>query len=168
MDKSCDPYKETVLEGMKGAFKLAGAGSNTLNQLSRSSSTPAGMAQKDLLSYLFAETMTNGNIDTNNAQWNVAKNMFSSVLRYKTTSNTSNGEPRSTDGKYQFLPVNEVILYCDYSRFKGNEDCKGNSKKRDTCDTSIGVAFPMNDIYSNCKKDSIISSHTVIVSMSPN
>ena len=164
MDRSCTPYQSTVREGMINAFKLAGAGSDTLKQLSQSSSTPTWIAQKDLLSFLFAETMTNGNIDTNNARWTVAEDMFSSVLQYKTT--TDGGAERNTMS-YKTLSVSDVIVYCDYSRFEEDKDCNKDPKKGYTCDHSIGQDFQMNKIYSDCKKTGIFSD-AVEVSMSPN
>ena len=164
MDKSCFPYESTVLEGMKGAFRLAGAGSYSLNQLSQPNPGPTSVAQKDLLSYLFAEAMTYGNINTDNEKWKNAKEKFSYVLDYMTTSD---GGPETFDGKYWFLSVHDVVLYCDHSRFEEDKDCRGNAKRGYTCDTSIAADFRMNSIYSDCKRTNIFSPSTVQVDMAP-
>ena len=91
LDGRCAPYSDMVISGLKGAFDLAQAGSDTMDTLA-TSSTGSGdtlQAQKDLVNYIFAEALTNGNIDTENEKWKTAKNKFTSVLKY----NSNNGEP---------------------------------------------------------------------------
>lgn len=55
-----------LVEAMQSAFRLAEAGFDAFNQLSQPSDGPTAVAQRDRLSYLFAEAMTNGEIETSN------------------------------------------------------------------------------------------------------
>lgn len=154
LDKSCLNDKQIIVEGMKGAFQLAQSAEQAFTQLSQSTTGDTGVAQKDLLSYLFAETLTGGNIDPKNNKWKLAKGIPSQVLKY----NRGDGQPDITPLHYKGLPTDRLILFCNYDRFKENEDCVGNPKPGYTCDTSIGVFFPMNDIYSDCKEETVFSS----------
>ena len=63
MDNSCAKYGQLVPDGVNGAFDLAQAGSDTFSIIP-SGSGAKWQAQKDLISYLFAEALINGNIDT--------------------------------------------------------------------------------------------------------
>ncbi|KAI7970588.1 hypothetical protein EIK77_004614 [Talaromyces pinophilus] len=160
LDKSCDPYKQMVIDGMSSAFDMAQAGSDTLTQLSTSGSGAVWDAQKDLVSYLFSEALTNGNIDKSSSNWGKVSNTFSAVLKY----NNNQGQPQSTPSDYRSLDPDSLVVYCDYSRFTENKDCDGNEKKGIVCDTNIGISWPMNSIYSDCKSTSKLSTTSVEVS----
>jgi hypothetical protein len=104
--------------------------------------------------------LNDGNIDTTNAKWQTASKQFTSVLKY----NSNNGQPDTTPANYRSLNTDGLIVFCDYSRFKEDQNCDGVAKKGITCDTTIGISWPMNDIYSNCKSTSVFSSTSVEVS----
>jgi hypothetical protein len=149
-----------VIAGMQGAFDLAQAGSDIFGTLAASGSGDTWQAQKDLVSYLFAEALTNGNIDPSNANWQTAAKTFTSVLKY----NGNSGQPDATPSDYRSLNTDGLIVFCDYSRFKENQNCDGISKPGVTCDTTIGISWPMNDIYSSCKSSGIFSMSSTEVS----
>ncbi|KAL5356474.1 meiotically up-regulated gene family-domain-containing protein [Aspergillus floccosus] len=128
---------------MQSALGLAEAGSDALNQLSQPGDGPTAVAQRDLFSYLFAEAMKNGHIDTSNKEWQHFTSGFSAVLNYK---KTPDGSPEQNDGMYGFLHMDDLIVYCDYSRFQENKDCQGNTAPGKACDTSINVE-PHGDVH---------------------
>lgn len=118
LDKSCETYKEMVIDGMSSAFDMAQAGSDTLTQLSTLGSGAVWDAQKHLISYLFPAALTNGNIDKTSTNWGKVSNTFSAVLKY----NNNQGQPELTSSDYRSLTPESVVVYCDYSRFMENKD----------------------------------------------
>ena len=48
-------------------------------------------------------------------------------------------------------PSDEVVIYCDYSRFKENKDCNGEDKKGYACDPDIQDVVQMDSDYQGCK-----------------
>lgn len=122
LDSSCDPYRSMVISGMQGAFDLAAAGSDTFGFLTPSGRGAIWQARKDLVSYLFSQALTNGNIDNSNTNWKDVWLKFESVLTY----NSNNGQLDASPSNYRSLGSNGLIVYCDYSRFKENQDCQGN------------------------------------------
>lgn len=151
LDASCSAYTDLIAEGMKGATDMAQAAEDLFVALSSAGSGPVRQAQEDLVSYLFTEAMTDGKIDPNNENHITAFNTISNVLNYY---QTKDGKPQTTPANYRDLKTTDLIIYCDYSRFKENQNCNGETKKGYTCDTSIGVSFLIGDIYSNCKSTS--------------
>lgn len=160
LDQSCNSYSQMVTTGMQSAFDLAQAGSDAMGDLAiaKSINTNTLTAQRDLVSYLFAESMTGGKIDPTTRNWQSAASIFSRVLAYNT------GQPGASAASYRALPSSEVILFCDYSRFKENVDCLGNPKPGYVCDTTMGVFWPISSIYSNCKSTSSLKLTSVEVS----
>jgi len=169
LDKSCDPYRDMVITGMKSAFDLAQAGSDLLSHLTPSGSGATWQAQKDLVKFMFAEALTNGNPDPNNANWNTVSSKFNLVLAYN--SNGGQGQPDITPtnsnadqtGVYTPLGADKLVLFCDYSRFTKNQNCDKIAKPGITCDRTNGMAWPMDDIYNDCKSRSIFSSSSIQV-----
>jgi len=124
------------------------------------SSAATWQAQKDLISYMFAEALNNGNIDTTNEKWETASKQFTSVLKY----NNNNGQPENGPAAgYRSLNSDSLIVFCNYDRFKENQNCDGVTKKGITCDTTIGISWPMNNIYSDCKSTSPFSFSSIEV-----
>jgi len=162
MDSSCLAYSQLINDGMNNAFDLAQAGSDTF-AITLLGSGPKWQAQKDLISYMFSEALTNSNIDTGNKNWQLGESTFASVLKY----NTNNGQPDATPANLRNLNTDSLIVYCDYSRFKEGENCDGVKKDGNTCDTSIGITVPMDDIYNDCKSTSFFSSTEISVCNEP-
>ncbi|TVY20918.1 hypothetical protein LARI1_G001711 [Lachnellula arida] len=146
LDKSCaSTYKNLVVDGMNNAFDLAQAGSDTF------SITPSGngakwQAQKDIISYLLAETLTAGDIDPKSQNWGIAKGVFTSVLKYN-----KNNRPQTLPSNPATLGTDSVIVFCDFGRFKEDRDCNNNKRPGKACDTSIGVVIDMGPLYQACK-----------------
>lgn len=84
LDPSCAAYKDVVVSGMKGAFDLAQAGADTFNTLASNAGSGAKReAQKDLINFIFAEALTNGNIDVTNS--GVSKLLTTAIFLKKNT-----------------------------------------------------------------------------------
>jgi hypothetical protein len=152
LDSSCSPYSDMVISGLAGAFDLAQAGSDTMSTLATGSgSGDTWQAQQDLVSYTFAEALTNGNIDTSNPKWITASDKFTSVLKY----NSNNGQPDTNNynNQYKSLPTDALVIFCDFTRFAENQNCKGVAKPGIVCDRAMRIAFPMNDAYYHCRDD---------------
>ena len=160
LDSSCSQYSQMVITGMQGAFDLAQAGSDTFGTLTPSGSGVTWQAQRDLVSYLFAQALTNGNINTGNEFWRNASRRFNSVLNY----NNNNGQPEPSPSNYKTLSTNAVIVFCDFTRFKENQDCYGVPSPGRTCDTTLDISWPISDAYTNCKNNPVFGHKATEVS----
>lgn len=147
LDKSCGPYRDMILKGMKSVYSIADVSYDTLNRLPNAGTGPADQARRELVEYLFADALTNGNIDLYSDAWINATDAFGKVIDYKT-----NNEPESVPvAAYKSLRPTNLIMYCNYDRFKENQDCQEKEMKGVVCDTSIDRAFKMDSKYSDCK-----------------
>ncbi|KAG2416201.1 hypothetical protein HFD88_007394 [Aspergillus terreus] len=164
LDRSCHPYWDMLVEAMQSAFRLAEAGFDALNQLSQPSDGPTAVAQRDLLSYLFAEAMTNCEIETSNERWQDITSTFLAVLNFLTTPD---GGAEQNDGMHDFRETGDLIMYCDYGRFQENKDCEGNPKPGWACDTSVDHVLEIKGIYSDCKKTGRFPGNRVEVNTAP-
>lgn len=74
LDHTCGPYSDMLLPPIDGAFDLALAGVESLHSLAtlNKGSGDIWQAQFNLLKYIFAETLTNNEIDTTNPHVSLA------------------------------------------------------------------------------------------------
>lgn len=158
LDSSCHSYRDVITEGMRGAFDLANAAYESFAWLPNSDNSASSVAQRDLVSYLFADALANGNIDPNNPKWQAAANKFGAVLNY----DTNLGNPETAPLSYKSLKTNNLVMYCDYSRFVENYNCEGKKSRGAVCDKSIGMAYPMDDNYKSCKGGRFSTSSTEV------
>ncbi|TGO55961.1 hypothetical protein BCON_0084g00290 [Botryotinia convoluta] len=79
-------------------------------------------------------------------------NTFSTVVGF----NTNNGQPDiiPPEGPYRYRSLNEgqLIVYCDYTRFNENVNCDKEKHPYYTCDTTLGIAWPMKSISTRIAK----------------
>jgi len=148
LDASCSQYSTMITNAMVSAFEFSQAASDIFG-ITGPGSGNKWQAQSDLISYLFAETLTNGDIDTSNTNWKTAKNIFSLVQAF----NTNEGNPQTTPSSYLTLDSNVIILYCDYTRFTEGVDCNKKAKPGYACDTKINHLEEMDDEYNDCKAE---------------
>lgn len=149
LDASCDPYRDMILSGMKSAFSLADISYDTFARLPRARDEPANQARRELVGYMFADALKNGNIDPDDENWLSAMNKFGRVLDY---DETKDGMPKPAPAAgYPSLGSNNFVMYCNYTRFRENENCAGQKVKGVVCDTSMKRAFEMDKNYSKCK-----------------
>ena len=99
---------------------------------------------------MFAEALTSGHIDLTNDKWQTAESMFEAVLKY----NTNGGKPQTTPANLRTLHMDNLVVYCNYSRFKENQDCNGTPTPGTACDTSMMIDMKMSDGYNECKTGS--------------
>lgn len=146
LDKSCTgKYKKLVINGLENAFDLARAGSNALD-ITPSGSGAKWQAQKDLISYLLSETLTDGNINPTSQNWATAKAVFTGVLKYE-----SYRPEEVIFYDFASLSTNKLILFCNLDRFKEGEDCNGNKRPGKVCDTTMSVVLDIQNGYRSCK-----------------
>ena len=154
LDKSCDPYKDFITTGMQDAFELAKSGKDVFDHLQTGSTGARAEAQKDAVSYLFKNAMTDGKVDHSTEGWSAAAKVFNEVLGFDTTGN---GGPQTRPGSYKFQPgqpvdsnkLNTIVIYCDLTRYKAGEDCNGKKDKELACDTSVGLNDEI-EYYTKC------------------
>lgn len=147
LDRSCQPYADMLVKGMSSALDLAQAGHNALPIEADPGTGAARAAQRNLVDYLFSETIRGGYIDFTKLQ--TIRNKFYLVLRH----NRRNGRPSATPSDYRSLTENKVVIFCDYSRYRENQDCQGNAVHGRACDSSLGINVPMDWGYEICKSN---------------
>lgn len=72
----------------------------------------------------------------------------------------NNGQPQPPPPPpvdYRDLGVHQLIVYCDYSRFREGEHCDGHKAKGIYCDTSIGMTMNIDAPYRQCKGKTLAS-----------
>ncbi|KAB8346225.1 hypothetical protein FH972_023270 [Carpinus fangiana] len=142
LDASCKKYQTLVQDGVSNAFDLASAGQDGLNSLD---SGTASQEMQNLRDYIFYET--SGTDQAARAKFSVAQNVFRDVLSF----DKANGAP-SPKGQPGQLPVDDVIVYCDYSRFTEGKSCgDGSDTPGYACDTDTNLDVLMDDGYTKCK-----------------
>ncbi|RJE19852.1 hypothetical protein PHISCL_07808 [Aspergillus sclerotialis] len=141
---------------MRGAFDLADAGFGAFSEVGYSTQGgPRVQALSDLVSYLFADAMTDGRVDPMNTNFASAWDKFGKVQDYNTEGQ---GEPAQTPRSYIGLGSNELVIFCDFSHYIENEDCIGNKMKGYVCNKAIGAFFPMDKNYKHCKNPPLFGS----------
>ena len=158
LDTSCEPHLEMIVEGMKSAFDLAQAGSDTLSALS--SPSPrfdfTWRAQRDLLTYLFAEALQKINytdfsrvnyMPSSTMEWQKISHTFKQVLRY----NENEGQPSPAPEDLDSLGPQHLVLFCNFDRFI---EVKVPSQRRTdglVWNTATSVFVQINDDWRSCK-----------------
>lgn len=137
---------------MKDAFELAQAGLDALNDIrdfytksDQSNPNPVEQAQLDLLSYLFSSARP---FDPNDKVFQQLLRTFGLILLFR---DNPEGKLTSRQKEVVFLPDGGFIVYCDYSRFIENQNCRGEHKKGQACDTELFHVVDMTDDYLHCK-----------------
>lgn len=163
LDASCQPYREMVKTSMNSAFDMARAGEDVLDAVDPYGIGTPSQAQSDLVSYLFADALSNGQV--NDAPFRKARRMHESILGYD--SNLGEPNPRPPQD-LTTLRYSDVVVFCNYDRFTENRDCDGNEAKGMACDTSMRHLFQMGDIYKECKNKPFGGGGTEVSSCSRN
>jgi hypothetical protein len=165
LDPSCDPYKAAVIEGMKGAFDLAHAASDLLVNIEENGlDEPLWNAQNNLLLYLFPKVLTESRrVAKETADFKRVAGTYESVLAF----NTNAGNPQAPNpSDYKTLGAADVVLFCDYSRFNGQENkrCDGTVETGTVCDPSVGNNYDIAGAYTDCQVKSFLSDSTQVSS----
>ena len=149
LDRSCYPYSYMIERAMASAFDLTHAALATLDSLTRPGGGATWQAQRDLLSFLFSETFADGNINTQSPYWALLHQTLDFVSRL----DDNNGHPSAAPPDYRTLTKDDLVLFCDLSRYKENQNCQGEVANGMVCDTISGRTFPMSWDYDSCKSD---------------
>lgn len=112
-----------VSQAMDNAFDFSQAALDALSSLGDGS---ANEAQHDLLKYLFLESMPSPDkVDPHEVYFEKLVGMYEAILKFKERSS------RPKDGP---LPVDDVIVYCDHSRFLVRQNSDGSRNKTHSYD----------------------------------
>ncbi|KAK2597384.1 hypothetical protein QQS21_006008 [Conoideocrella luteorostrata] len=134
LDSSCKEYEVLVKKAMSGAMDLNQAGLDLMKNMKKEGSGPTWDAQNDLVNWLFNEATTNGKVDPNGEPWHNITITYDNIATKYSTIKTAEQDAK---GKYVGLDTNDVVIYCDYSRFVKGQDCKGAKRKNAVCDKSL-------------------------------
>lgn len=154
IDGSCSKYSDMVIKGMKSAFDLGQAGSDIFTITTPKTNNGVWQAQQDLISYIFGATLTGNDASKNREE---VSQRFTSLLKF----DPNKGDPETTPDQstYASLTSDKLIVFCDYSRFKENQDCsedaKPGSKPGDYCDTLLDYSGTVSDVYTYCNTPNI-------------
>lgn len=126
---------------MTNAFDLAEAASSALADIDTET---ANEAQRDLLKYMFNRAVEH----PSSAPTHFSKvvKTYRAILDFKKSEN-GNPQHKPEGG----LPPDDVIVYCDYSRFDENQNCDGNKQRGWACDRDTRVTKQMNGDYLGCQ-----------------
>lgn len=141
-----------LTKGMRDAFKLSEAGLDALNDIGafyskkdQSNPTSTEQAQLDLLGYLFSSAKPS---DPDDRVFRQIRRTFGSILLFRDNPQ-GKSIPRPDDRT--FLTDGGFVVYCDYSRFIENQNCRGEPKKGQACDTEVYRVIDMTEDYLSCK-----------------
>jgi hypothetical protein len=156
-----------VRTAMSNAFKLADSAQAIWNHLNDETAAPASVAESDLLRYLFLEAIPenqrnnpNLNIDVNESPaFGRIRDTLSQILIY-------DRDPivKPAPGLIPFpLSSNDVVVYCDFSRFNTNRNCNGNVRPGWACDTDIQEEMFMGKFgeYLACQNSPVLAGPLV-------
>ncbi|KAL1963046.1 hypothetical protein VTN77DRAFT_8794 [Rasamsonia byssochlamydoides] len=134
LDSSCVTskynYQTLLVNGMTDAFDLARAALAAINALQAGT---ANEAQRDLMHPVTQRVIQ----------------VFQGVLAF---DKNGNGQP-STLAAGSRPPSDDVVVYCDYSRFIEGQTCSGVKDPTVACDRSIQKNIEMDDAYKSCKSN---------------
>ena len=142
-----------MVNGMKDAFVYSQAAIDALNSLADTDPThdPAYIAKLDLLQYLFLNTMKHPpTVDGTDQVFQKVLDVFTQVQRFN-----HNGDGSYTVRPQGELPSDDVIVYCDYSRFQEGRNCDGSLSSSMACDRDTGLAVDMDADYTGCQAHSL-------------
>ncbi|KAK2590783.1 hypothetical protein QQS21_011537 [Conoideocrella luteorostrata] len=170
LDASCrsnqDDREAFVKKWMASAFELSKAASRALDELERDRSVQyRNRGEMHIARSATIETLFNSLHDLirspppnsanlpplNNPDWILVKDRFKQV----NVLDSQQKEHNPTDDpahRYLGLPSSEVIIYCDYSRFRIAEQCITRAWNPGyACDTSIGLDVKMDQAFVECQ-----------------
>lgn len=130
-----------VTQAVKNAFQLADAGKTALSTLKEQKGS---RDQINLLEYMFAFAVNDGTVQQS-TEFDRLYNVFNEIGGY---NKEDGGNPSAQTDK---LPTGDIIIFCDYSRMKENEDCFGNKKEGYACDTVTKRVVRISPMYEECK-----------------
>lgn len=142
-----------MVNGMKDAFVYSQAAIDALNSLADTDPThdPAYIAKLDLLQYLFLNTMKHPpTVDGTDQVFQKVLDVFTQVQRFN-----HNGDGSYTVRPQGELPSDDLIVYCDYSRFQEGRACDGHRNPSQACDRDTGSTVNMDIGYKGCKENSL-------------
>ncbi|CRG84227.1 hypothetical protein PISL3812_01541 [Talaromyces islandicus] len=148
-DTNATNYQTTIENGMKQAFIYNEAALEALNALSNQSNTDraTNVAQRDLFKYLFSVAMDNGNIDPSYSKFKMLRSAFRAVKKF---DRRGDGFSLPLTGN-ELLPTNDLIVYCDWSRFDEGASCSGKKDPKVACDRDLQQDVAMGQLYKSCK-----------------
>lgn len=134
---------------MRDAFAYNQAAVDTLNYLANTdpSNDPSYLAKIDLLQYMFKNTMSNPpTVVESDAMFQHVLSVFTAVQLFNQKGDgTYSVRPQGT------LPSDDVIVYCDYSRFQEGRQCDNRVNSSTACDRDTGLTVDMDKNYKGCK-----------------
>ncbi|PLB50842.1 hypothetical protein P170DRAFT_463924 [Aspergillus steynii IBT 23096] len=135
----CGGYGSTVRDGMASAIDLAQAGVDTMQALKDQTHTEA---QMDLFEYMFsfAVKTVDGRRQIGPSDWDWINRIFDKVLKLKSFKEEKMAE--------------DVVIYCDHSRYIEGTECNGNKNKKMACDKDISGDVEINSVFKWCKSKS--------------
>lgn len=124
---------------MTSAIDLAQAAADTMQALKDQTHSEA---QMDLFEYMFsfAVKTVNGRRQIDDSAWEWINRILVQVLKFK----------HSTDQKV----AEDVVIYCDYSRYIEGTRCNGDKKKNMACDKDTSEDVEINSVFNWCKSKS--------------
>lgn len=107
-------------------------------------------AQLDLLKYMFSEDIVTppSTVDPTSPYFDIVRSVYTQVNGFNKNGDGS-PSPKPAD-----LSADDVIVYCNFKRFKEGEDCYGNPSAGEACDRDVNKEVLMDSDYKGCKANS--------------
>lgn len=134
---------QLVIDTVRSTFKMSQMARETLRLLSQDK---ASRPQVDLLDYMFSFAVKDGKPERSD-YFERVDYVFEQVSSF---NKTRDGFPTPMPSDPSKLPVGDVILFCDYTRYKEGVDCSGKPAPGKACDTVLGFAVDMDSLYHGC------------------
>ncbi|KAJ5155380.1 hypothetical protein N7492_008183 [Penicillium capsulatum] len=134
-----DDMSGMVMKAVANAFDMAETAQNSLEFLRQGMGSEQEMK---LVKDMFAFAVRNEKL-----QQSEYLNFVAGVLSEIVAFDQNEGKPSPQP---QTLPPNEMIVFCDFTRFKENHDCIHDAEGN-ACDTAVNGPLVMIDVYKECR-----------------
>lgn len=158
LDRSCSKPKRTqescddteympdvsqlVTDVMDGALEMGHIALQTLEALKRGKGITADI---ELLDYMFGFAVK-GKTPRPSGYLDRVISVYEQILDFD-----KNGDGRPLSMPSGQPPIDDVVVFCDYTRYMEDQDCFGNAQDGWACDTVMGIEVKMDSVWHSCK-----------------
>ena len=126
---------------MKNAIQMARISNRTLHALKEGQ---GNRHQVDLMSHMFQFAVRGNRVESSDYLDRVMS-VYEQIIAF---DREGNGNPSKMPTGA--LPADEVVIFCDYTRYSEHHDCHGNPVPNGACDTVTQSPIEMDGLYHYC------------------
>lgn len=162
LDKSCKDgnLSPRMIKYLGESFRHSRIARDLLREIPNAKKRPKQLAQKDLIDHVFSSLVApDETYRTDSEQWAAVDKVFSNVTVF---DKNGDGSPSETP-HYTFRDIErpedeEVVFFCDWTRYDLSQTCEGTEEPPLACDTAYNRTIVWGDRLVNCGRP---NSHVV-------